>query len=280
MLRACLLAALSATVCFAAGVCAAEESVEVTVVGTLKTGIVSIGAETTGSTITAKGITWELDFGKDAALKATAEKLSGQQVTVTGTLERRPGVEVKERWIVIVKTLKGVATKRDNDQGTNGNELKPVVTNESPRIAAEDTQLGTNIVIAAEGERTVIDIRCERGIDRNTIKRTGNEWPREIVVRLRLKGLESFSVKKDSFSLNCSVPSTGLANSHCELTSGKRQATLDEADPLYLKARLIAGDQKEPQIPLESGYFEIVLPAKLFADNPPQIRLQWIDFYR
>jgi hypothetical protein len=85
----------------------AEESITATVVGTLRTGIVAIGGETTGTTITAKGIKWELDFGKNADLRATAEKLDGKLVTVSGKLERRQGVETKERWIVTVTSLKG-----------------------------------------------------------------------------------------------------------------------------------------------------------------------------
>jgi hypothetical protein len=85
----------------------AEEFITVTVVGTLRTSVVAIGGETTGTTVTAKGITWELDFGKDAELRAAAEKLDGKPVTVTGTLERRSGVEIKERWIVVVTSLKG-----------------------------------------------------------------------------------------------------------------------------------------------------------------------------
>ncbi|MCA9070409.1 MAG: hypothetical protein KDA84_15865 [Planctomycetaceae bacterium] len=41
----------------------AQDSISVKVIGTLKAGIVAIGGETTGTTITAKNITWELDFG-------------------------------------------------------------------------------------------------------------------------------------------------------------------------------------------------------------------------
>jgi hypothetical protein len=85
-----------------------EESISVTVVGTLRSGIVAIGGETTGTTITSKGIKWELDLGQNAELRTVAEKLSGKQVTVTGTLERRAGVEIKERWIVTVTGLKGM----------------------------------------------------------------------------------------------------------------------------------------------------------------------------
>lgn len=91
----------------AADAAPADESITVTVVGTLRTGIVAIGGETTGTMITARGIKWELDFGINAELRAAAEKLDGKQVTAIGTLEHRVGVEVKERWIVTVTSLKG-----------------------------------------------------------------------------------------------------------------------------------------------------------------------------
>jgi hypothetical protein len=85
---------------------AAKESITVTVAGTIHTGIVAIGGETTGVTITAKGVNWELEFGKNVDLLAAAEKRNGKLVTVSGTLERRAGIEVKERWIVTVTSLK------------------------------------------------------------------------------------------------------------------------------------------------------------------------------
>jgi hypothetical protein len=76
-----------------------------TVTGKLATGIMAIGAETTGVTITtAQRQTYELDI-KDAALKRTADGLDGKEVTVTGTLTIKAGVEVAQRRIIAVKTL-------------------------------------------------------------------------------------------------------------------------------------------------------------------------------
>ncbi len=86
----------------------ADEGISVTVVGTLRTGIVAIGGETTGTTITAKGVTWELDLGKNVELRQKAKGWDGKKVTVRGTLERRVGVEVKERWIVAVVELQAI----------------------------------------------------------------------------------------------------------------------------------------------------------------------------
>ena len=85
-----------------------EESIAVNVVGTLHTGVVAIGGETTGTTISANGLTWELDFGENAELRAAAEKLDGKSVKFRGTLKRQAGVEIKERWIVTVSELQQV----------------------------------------------------------------------------------------------------------------------------------------------------------------------------
>ncbi len=81
------------------------EFIRVQVQGKLQTGIMAIGGETTGTIITAKGVTWELDLGRNADLQKKAGKLNGKQVLVRGELTRRQGVEVKERWIVKVSSL-------------------------------------------------------------------------------------------------------------------------------------------------------------------------------
>jgi len=83
----------------------AEESINVTVVGTLKTGVIVIGGETTGVTITAKGITWELDLAKNPAFAEAAKKLSGKRATITGSLEKKAGIEIPVRFIVTVKSI-------------------------------------------------------------------------------------------------------------------------------------------------------------------------------
>lgn len=76
-----------------------------TITGKLATGIMAIGGESTGVTITtAQRQTYELDI-KDAALKRTAEGLDGKDVTVTGTLTIKAGVEIAQRRIITVTTL-------------------------------------------------------------------------------------------------------------------------------------------------------------------------------
>jgi hypothetical protein len=82
-----------------------EDSIQVEIRGTLETGIVAIGAETTGTIIKSGNVTWELDLGGEAKLTAAAEKLNKQKVVVRGAYSKKPGVEVAERHIVKVKSL-------------------------------------------------------------------------------------------------------------------------------------------------------------------------------
>ena len=83
----------------------------VTYVGTLKTGIMAIGGETTGTILkTKEGTVYELELGEK--FSRPGEELNGKTVMVTGSLKIRAGVEVKERTIVVVTGLKAAPDAR------------------------------------------------------------------------------------------------------------------------------------------------------------------------
>lgn len=81
-----------------------KQSVSVKCSGRLRDGIIAVGGETTGTTISFRRITWELAL-RDDAQQEFAREHHGEPVLVTGTLTRKPGIEVRERWIVHVRTL-------------------------------------------------------------------------------------------------------------------------------------------------------------------------------
>jgi hypothetical protein len=80
--------------------------IKVEIKGTLQAGVMAIGGETTGTLIHANNVTWELDFGDKTDLRGQAKKLDKKTVLVTGNYEKRKGVEIRERNIVKVETLK------------------------------------------------------------------------------------------------------------------------------------------------------------------------------
>jgi hypothetical protein len=84
---------------------AVAEYIKVEVKGMLRAGVFAIGGETTGTVINAKGQSWELDVGNNLDLQAAVRKLNNRSVIVKGTLDVRPGVEVRQRWIVTVESL-------------------------------------------------------------------------------------------------------------------------------------------------------------------------------
>jgi hypothetical protein len=84
-----------------------REYIQVEIKGKLQHGVAAIGGETTGTTITVGKITWELDLGRKPELMQAAERLSGKTAIAKGRLERRQGVEIRERWIVKVNELRG-----------------------------------------------------------------------------------------------------------------------------------------------------------------------------
>jgi hypothetical protein len=109
MTRALLFVGLTLVVAGRVG--AAENYIKVEVKGTLQTGVVAIGGETTGILVKTNDGTLELELGKDKDLRAAAEKLNGQPVLVTGTLTLKRGVERGMRAIVTVATLKPAEEK-------------------------------------------------------------------------------------------------------------------------------------------------------------------------
>jgi hypothetical protein len=82
-----------------------DNYIKVEIRGTLKTGIVAIGGETTGTIITTKGTSLELEL-KDKQQRDEAMKLDSKTAIVTGELTFRKGVERGQRMIVVVNDLK------------------------------------------------------------------------------------------------------------------------------------------------------------------------------
>lgn len=148
---------------------------------------------------------------------------------------------------------------------------------EHPPFVAKVGRDGSQVRFSAEGDTTIIDVTSKFGIDKATIRRESPKWPRSILVRLHLKGLELFNVANGELSVDWSVTSTGDNSSRVFLRSGVKETALDTKSPYHTPVRIVGG---KGRIPLVDGYFEVPLPARLLQRNPDEIKLEWIDFYR
>lgn len=76
----------------------------------------AIGGETTGTTLTASRIRWELQLLSDLD-REFADRHNKQSIVVTGTVRKVAGIETEPRWIIDVEKL-AVADAQTFKEGT------------------------------------------------------------------------------------------------------------------------------------------------------------------
>lgn len=137
------------------------------------------------------------------------------------------------------------------------------------------------VEVRAEKDRTVFIVKSPFGISQAVIERTEAKWPEAVVLRLCLKGLESFRASNGKVTLDAAV-SIQEGKAKVRLwQDGKEDAPLDEKSPLWMDIRPLTADGKPArELPLKDGYFEMTMPRAFFEGNPKSVTLNWIDFYR
>ncbi len=64
---------------------------------------------------------------------------------------------------------------------------------------------GGAMEIQADKDKTVFDVKSSFGIGQAVIERPDDEWPKAIVLRLHLKGLESFRASNGKVTVDAAV---------------------------------------------------------------------------
>src|SRR5262249_38779083 len=137
------------------------------------------------------------------------------------------------------------------------------------------------VEVQAEKDKTRFIIKSPFGISQAVIEREGEKWPDAVVLRLHLKGLESFRASNGKVTLDAAVSIQEGKVKVRLWKDGKEDAPLDEKSPFWTDIRIVDDEGKPAKVlPLKDGYFEMTLPRALFQDNPKSITLIWIDFYR
>jgi hypothetical protein len=148
----------------------------------------------------------------------------------------------------------------------------------SEMLEATGLPEGTQVrLLAGKSGETIIDIQCESGIGQATLRRRASAWPRQLIVRMHLRGLECLKLTSGDVAIEWSIASHGDSKPSISLHTSKGQTQLALGNPYFAPVEIVS---KDPKIPLQSGYFEVRLPAKMIATNPGSITLAWIDFYR
>lgn len=82
----------------------AEPSIRVGCRGQLRHGVVAIGGETTGTTITFESMTWELKLSDDSSRDFVREHHK-KPIVAIGSLRRVTGAEIPVGWVIDVERI-------------------------------------------------------------------------------------------------------------------------------------------------------------------------------
>lgn len=148
-----------------------------------------------------------------------------------------------------------------------------------PRFKIKTKKQDDTVEVRTDKEKAIFIVKCPSGISQAVIERQDDAWPKIVVLRLHLKGLEGFRVTNSKVRLDAAVSSqTGKVRLWKD---GNEDAPLDDKSPFWTDIRIIGGDGKPArELPLKDGYFEVTLPRAFFEGNPQAITVAWIDFYR
>ena len=138
-----------------------------------------------------------------------------------------------------------------------------------------------SVEVKADKDKAVFVVKSPSGISQAVIERDGEKWLDAVVLRLHLKGLESFRASNGKVTVDAAVSSQDGKLKVRIWKDGKEDAPLDEKSPFWMDIRMVGGDGKPAkELPVKDGYFEMALPKAFFEGNPKSITLNWIDFYR
>ncbi|MFK7768668.1 MAG: hypothetical protein AB8B55_15720 [Mariniblastus sp.] len=184
----------------------AFESIKVDITGVVRTGLNSMGGESTGNLVAANGIVWELELTADQL--ATAKRLGGSMASIKGSLRKIRGIKSNERWIVTVESFKRVSGLANQA----GQPARPMIDKEaanSKRIADLKKRMIRN---RGEG-------KPERGVGLSnfksiTIKITGGIAGKEQRQTVSSDGTVNYEFKSQNISNSWQIDPEKLAGLH------------------------------------------------------------------
>jgi hypothetical protein len=156
-----------------------------------------------------------------------------------------------------------------------------VASDPPPKFKITTKRKDDVVQVRAEKDRAVFAVKSPFGISQAVIERQADTWPKTVVLRLHLKGLESFRASNGKVTVDAAVSSQDGKLKVLLWKNDKENAPLNEKSPFWMDIRILTSDGKPArELPLKGGYFEMALPRAFFESNPKAFTLNWIDFYR
>jgi hypothetical protein len=149
---------------------------------------------------------------------------------------------------------------------------------QAPEFRVRGANSDDLIAVLRENSQTVIDIHSDFGIGSATFDLIAGTMPRTLTVRLHLRGLEEFRVVSGEATVGASLSTGGAGFPVSQrIVASEGEIPILSVHPLWLDIRTVP---ESASLPLEEGYFEIVIPETFLQGAGASFELHWVDFYR
>ena len=159
--------------------------------------------------------------------------------------------------------------------------------------AAPAAQPATDITVTAaadaeisaerRGDALIIDVHSESGIGSARIGLPPGSVPRDLIVRLHLRGLEKMTFTYDAGTIQVEVPSTGepIVHESFQPAGDSAAQVIARGSPHWMNVGILSNDPAAtPAIPLDNGHFDVSAPPNFLTSGSTDFTLSWVDFYR
>jgi hypothetical protein len=141
----------------------------------------------------------------------------------------------------------------------------------------------TRITVAADAEQAIVEVFSPAGVGGAGVEITSATFPKKIVLRLHLRGLEELRLAYGNTVVRASISSDGgnsISQHQIGAGASAAQQPLSATSPYWMPIRIVPAGTAPATIPLQDGAIEVEAPQDLIAGGQTKFAIQWIDFYR
>lgn len=148
-----------------------------------------------------------------------------------------------------------------------------------PVYEIQTTKPQDQIAYEFKNNTAYFDITSPGGTGGAFVVHTQGDFPKAVMLRFHLKGLESLQLRFESGDVQASVASDGnhdvTERGHTD--AGQDETILTQDNSFWLPIEIVSPTKN---IPLEDGYFQVLLPRAFYASRAREFSVEWIDFFR
>ncbi|MFN2171107.1 MAG: hypothetical protein ACK2UF_06740 [Candidatus Promineifilaceae bacterium] len=148
-----------------------------------------------------------------------------------------------------------------------------------PEYEVTSVRPSSQVTASNEGNQAVIEVYSDSGIGDASVRLVSGAWPKSIVMRFHLQGLENMKFSYGETIVNLSVNTENMVLESIIAPDGTEEE-IDEESVYWMPVTFLDEAGTAVDRLAAGGVLEVNAPASFLAGNYAQFTINWIDFYR